>query len=133
VLQPLPQLPCPLLLSLPRLFAAAAFAAAAFAAGALAADELLAAARFSAARLSAANADVFSLGVGDVVGIAAEIAGADGAAVTAECDVQATVTMRVSTHRIAPVIARNTSRRPPGDFDLLRGVSRHRRGLSSYG
>jgi hypothetical protein len=50
-----------------------------------------------------------------VVGIAAEIAGADGAAVTAECDVQATVTMRVSTHRIAPVIARNTSRRPPGD------------------
>jgi hypothetical protein len=114
-------------------FAAAAFAAAAFAAAALAADELLAAARLSAARLSAANADVFSLGVGDVVGIAAEIAGADGAAVTAECDVQATVTMRVSTHRIAPVIARNTSRRPPGDFDLLRGVSRHRRGLSSYG
>jgi hypothetical protein len=56
-----------------------------------------------------------------VVGIAAEIAGADGAAVTAECDVQATVTMRVSTHRIAPVIARNTSRRPPGDFDLLKG------------
>ena len=49
-----------------------------------------------------------------MVGIAAEIAGADGAAVTAECDVQATVTMRVSTHRIAPVIARNTSRRPPG-------------------
>ena len=38
--------------------------------------------------------------------------GATGAAVNAECDAQATVTMRVSTHRIAPVIARNTKAHP---------------------
>jgi hypothetical protein len=93
-------------------FAAAARAAAARAAAALAAaalaDALLAAARLSAARLSAANADAFSLDTGGGVDIAAEAVGAMGAAVNAECEAQATVTMRVSAHRIAPEIARNT-------------------------
>jgi hypothetical protein len=82
--------------------AAAAWAAAALAAAALA-DELLA-----AARLSAANADAFSLDTGGGVDIAAEAVGATGAAVNAECEAQATMTMRVSAHRIAPEIARNT-------------------------
>jgi hypothetical protein len=89
-------------------FAAAARAAAARAAAALA-DELLAAARLCAARLSAANADAFSLDARGGVDIAAEVVGATGAAVNAECEAQATVTMRVSAHRIAPEIARNTS------------------------
>src|SRR6185437_12356999 len=75
---------------------------AALAAAALA-DELLA-----AARLSAANADAFSLDTGGGVDIAAEAVGATGAAVNAECEAQATMTMRVSAHRIAPEIARNT-------------------------
>ena len=87
--------------------AAAARAAAARAAAALA-DELLAAARLCAARLSAANADAFSLDTGGGVDIAAEAVGATGAAVNAECEAQATMTMRVSAHRIAPEIARNT-------------------------
>ena len=85
---------------------AAAFSAAALAAAALA-DELLAAARLCAARLSAANADVFSLGARGGVDIAAEVVGATGAAVNAECEAQATVTMRVSAHKIAPEIARS--------------------------
>jgi hypothetical protein len=88
-------------------FAAAARAAAARAAAALA-DELLAAARLCAARLSAANADGFSLDARGGVDIAAEVVGATGAAVNAECEAQATVTRRVSVHRIAPEIARNT-------------------------
>ena len=88
-------------------FATAARAAAARAAAALA-DELLAAARLCAARLSAANADAFSLDTGGGVDIAAEAVGATGAAVKAECETQATVTIRVSAHRIAPEIARNT-------------------------
>lgn len=104
-------------------FAAAARDAAARAAAALA-DELLA-----AARLSAANADAFSPDAGGVVDIAAEVVGVTGAAVNAECDAQAAVTMRVSTHRIAPVIPRNTK---APRFRLLGGVSRYRRLLSSY-
>jgi len=88
-------------------FATAARAAAAWATAARAAaawaDELLA-----AARLSAANADAFSLDTGGGVDIAAEAVGATGAAVNAECEAQATMTMRVSAHRIAPEIARNT-------------------------
>ena len=93
--------------------AAAARAAAARAAAALA-DELLAAARLCAARLSAANADAFSLDTGGGVDIAAEAVGATGAAVNVECEAQATVTIRVSAHRIAAEIARNTK---APDFD----------------
>jgi hypothetical protein len=102
-------------------FSAAAFATAALAAAALdaaalaaatraafAAEELRAAARLSAARLSAANADAFSLGAGGVVDTAAEVGGDAGFAVTTERDPQATVTKRMSTHRIAPLIVRNT-------------------------
>jgi len=94
-------------------FATAARAAATWAAAALAAaawaDELLA-----AARLSAANADAFSLDTGGGVDIAAEAVGATGAAVNVECEAQATVTIRVSAHRIAAEIARNTK---APDFD----------------
>jgi len=93
--------------------AAAARPAAARAAAALA-DELLAAARLCAARLSAANADAFSLDTGGGVDIAAEAVGATGAAVNVECEAQATVTIRVSAHRIAAEIARNTK---APDFD----------------
>jgi hypothetical protein len=98
-------------------FSAAALAAAAFATAARAAaaraaaawaDELLAAAPLCAARLSAANADAFSLDAGGGVDIAAEAVGATGAAVKAEWEAQAPVTRRVSAHRIAPKIARNT-------------------------
>jgi len=77
------------------------------------ADELLAAARLCAARLSAANADAFSLDTGGGVDIAAEAVGAT-AAVNVECEAQATVTIRVSAHRIAAEIARNTK---APDFD----------------
>jgi hypothetical protein len=112
-------------------FAAAARAAAARAAAARAAaaraaalaDELLAAARLCAARLSAANADAFSLDARGGVDIAAEVVGATGAAVNAECEAQATVTRRVSAHRIAPEIARNTK----APDSIARGVTRHRR------
>src|SRR5690242_17389600 len=105
---------------------AAAFSAAAFSAAALATAARAAAARaasawadelLAAARLSAANADAFSLVTGSAVDIGAEVVGATGAAVNAECDPQATVTTRASAHRIAPVIARNTN--PP--ISLARG------------
>jgi len=109
-------------------FAAAARAAAARAAAALA-DELLAAARLCAARLSAANADAFSLDARGGVDIADEVVGATGAAVNAECEAQATVTRRVSAHRIAPKLLETP--KPP--IRLLGGVSRHRRPLSSCG
>ena len=43
-----------------------------------------------------------------MVDIAAEVGGDAGVAVTTEGDPQATVTKRMSTHRIAPLIVRNT-------------------------